>query len=254
MRQTERSDQLRERGLTPTIQRLAVLQSLENTRQHPTADQVLVAVRRKFPSVSRATVYNTLEALTKAGIIQQITVDPAVARYDADVGPHAHFRCRTCSTVYDIPLNEEVNLAKHIEGHHVEAVRTYAYGVCAMCSREPELDTGAKQKKRSKPSSSSDSSANTAQGKRQVFSDEPPSAKRIRQQKRSSTASASYSPTRNKHQRKPQASLYEPTKNVGEKSSKTASPSDSPPNTAPRKTQAFSNEPTKEVRDAPRTP
>lgn len=129
----ERSDQLRELGLTPTIQRLAVLQSLENTRQHPTADQVLGAVRKKFPSVSRATVYNTLEALTKAGIIQQITVDPAVARYDADIGPHAHFRCRICNTVYDIVMDKDINLDDYVFGHHVEAVRTYAYGVCEKC-------------------------------------------------------------------------------------------------------------------------
>ena len=157
MRKTERSDQLRELGLTPTIQRLAVLQSLESTRQHPTADQVLVAVRKKFPSVSRATIYNALDALTKAGIIQQITVDPAVARYDADIGPHAHFRCRICNIVYDIVMDKDVDLGEHITGHHVEAVRAYAYGVCATCAREPELDTGAKQKKRLNPSSSSDS-------------------------------------------------------------------------------------------------
>ena len=142
MRKMERSNQLRELGLTPTIQRLAVLQSLENTRQHPTADQVLAAVRKTFPSVSRATVYNTLEVLTKAGVIQQITIDPAVARYDADIGPHAHFRCRICSTVYDIVMDKDVNLDEYVAGHHVEAVRTYAYGVCAKCLRK-EAKPGA---------------------------------------------------------------------------------------------------------------
>jgi len=157
MRKTERSDKLRELGLTPTIQRLAVLQSLENTRQHPTADQVLVAVRKKFPSVSRATVYNTLDALTKAGIIQQITVDPAVARYDADIGPHAHFRCRVCSTVYDIVMDKDVDLGEYIAGHHVETVRTYAYGVCSNCMRYNKSAMGRNQKKVSKTSSSSDS-------------------------------------------------------------------------------------------------
>ena len=136
MGKIERSDQLRELGLTPTIQRLAVLHSLENTRLHPTADQVLVTVRKKFPSISRATVYNTLEALAKAGIIQQITIDPAVARYDADIGPHAHFRCRICNTVYDVMMDRHIDLDEYIEGHHVEAVRAYAYGVCRMCLRE----------------------------------------------------------------------------------------------------------------------
>jgi len=129
----ERSNKLRELGLTPTIQRMAVLDCLEKTKKHPTADQVLVAVRKTFPSVSRATVYNTLEALARVGIIQQITVDPAVARYDADIGPHAHFRCRTCNTVYDVMMDKDFDLDEYVGGHHVEAVRTYAYGVCEKC-------------------------------------------------------------------------------------------------------------------------
>lgn len=133
MPNTERSDKLRKLGLTPTIQRMAVLDCLEKTKKHPTADQVLAAVRKTFPTVSRATVYNSLEALTRAGIILQITVDPAVARYDADLGPHAHFRCRICSVVYDVVMDEEFDLDEYVEGHHVEAVRAYAYGVCEKC-------------------------------------------------------------------------------------------------------------------------
>lgn len=158
MRKTERSDQLRELGLTPTIQRMAVLECLEKTKKHPTADQILVAVRKKFPSVSRATVYNTLEALARVGIILQITVDPAVARYDADLEPHAHFRCRICSTVYDVVMDKDIDLDEYISGHHVEFVRTYAYGVCQKClASNPSSFNHGQQKKVSKASSSSDS-------------------------------------------------------------------------------------------------
>lgn len=124
---------LRELGLTPTIQRLAVLEYLESTSCHPTADIVLVEIQKMFPTLSRATVYNTLEALTRAGIILRITVDPAVARYDADLGPHAHFRCRLCSTVYDIAMDKDFDLTPYVGGHQIEAVLTYAYGVCGKC-------------------------------------------------------------------------------------------------------------------------
>lgn len=178
MPKTERSDKLRKLGLTPTIQRMAVLDCLDNTKKHPTADQVLVAVRKKFPSVSRATVYNTLEALTKAGIILRITVDPAVARYDANIGPHAHFRCRICNTVYDVVMDRDFSLDEFVEGHHVEAVRTYAYGVCEKCMRKEPSSDGPKQQKRSK------------------------------------ATSARYSVTRNRCPRKPKAFSPEPTKEV----------------------------------------
>jgi len=140
---------------------MAVLECLEKTKKHPTADQVLAAVRKTFPSVSRGTVYNTLEALTKAGIIQRITVDPAVARYDADIGPHAHFRCRICNTVYDIAMDKDIDLNEYIEGHHVEAVRAYAYGICRTCleentqgsMRESHLEESAKHQKALKANS-----------------------------------------------------------------------------------------------------
>lgn len=124
---------LREVGLVPTIQRLAVLDWLYRTKLHPTADQVYSAVRKKFPSISRATVYNTLEALTKAGMILRLSVDPTVARYDADLKPHAHFRCRVCQKIYDIEVKDGMPIDVKADGHLVESVRTYAYGVCAKC-------------------------------------------------------------------------------------------------------------------------
>ncbi len=129
---------LRKVGLIPTIQRLAILECLRESRQHPTADQVLAAVKRKFPSISRATVYNTLDALTKAGMILRLTVDPAVARYDADLDPHAHFRCRVCGEVYDVEVKDGKPIDVRAAGHLVESVCTYAYGVCARCREESD--------------------------------------------------------------------------------------------------------------------
>ncbi len=128
---------MRDAGVNPTMQRLAILEYLEGTKTHPTADEIYSAVREKYPTIARATVYNTLDALTKAGTILQLTVDPAAARYDADTGPHVHFRCRVCGKVYDVDAKESRCLGRQVDGHHVESVRTYAFGVCASC-RETE--------------------------------------------------------------------------------------------------------------------
>lgn len=137
MRSARHAETLREAGLVPTIQRLAVFDCLSRSKRHPTADQVLSAVRKSFPSISRATVYNTLDALTKAGMVLRLSVDPTVARYDADLGPHAHFRCRTCQRVYDIEVKDGNPINVKADGHLVESVKTYAYGVCVSC-REKE--------------------------------------------------------------------------------------------------------------------
>jgi Fur family peroxide stress response transcriptional regulator len=130
---------LREASLVPTIQRLAVLGCLSESRQHPTADQILSAVRERFPLISRATVYNTLDALTKAGMILRLNVDPAAGRYDADLEPHSHFRCRVCQKVYDIEVKSGRPNDIHADGHLIESIRTYAYGVCAACRAREEI-------------------------------------------------------------------------------------------------------------------
>jgi Fur family peroxide stress response transcriptional regulator len=159
MRSVEHAEMLRDVGLVPTIQRLAVLRCLRKTKQHPTADQVLSTVRRRFPSISRATVYNTLDALTKTGMILRLHVEPTVARYDADLAPHAHFHCRVCRKVYDMEGKTSRTVDVNSDGHLVELITTYAYGVCASCRERdggcvpPPSDRNESSQK--KPSASS---------------------------------------------------------------------------------------------------
>ncbi|MEW5825316.1 MAG: transcriptional repressor [Candidatus Bipolaricaulota bacterium] len=147
----KRMERLREAGVTPTMQRLAILAFLEGTKTHPTADEVYAAVHREHPTIARATVYNTLDALTRAGTILRLSVDPSAARYDADLGPHVHFRCRVCGGVYDLDIEATQCLNKRVEGHEVEAVRTYAFGVCSSCldakrsSEMPRASQGSKK-------------------------------------------------------------------------------------------------------------
>jgi len=132
MAPAKRMKRLKEAGISPTIQRMAILKCLEESDEHPTADEVYSKLRQDYPTIARATVYNTLDALTKAGTILRLTIDPAACRYDADLEPHMHFRCRVCGRLFDIP-SERPARPKHLDGHRVESIRTYAYGVCADC-------------------------------------------------------------------------------------------------------------------------
>jgi Fur family peroxide stress response transcriptional regulator len=145
----KRMARMRDAGVTPTMQRLAILEFLEGTKSHPTADEIYAEIQETCPTIARATVYNTLEALTKAGTILQLIVDPTAARYDADTGPHMHFRCRVCGQVYDIDAKESRCLGNEVDGHQVESVRTYAFGVCSSChdgGRLPAESLSAKLK------------------------------------------------------------------------------------------------------------
>lgn len=115
------------------MQRLAVLEFLEQTAIHPTADEVYAGIRALHPSIARGTVYNALDALAKSGAILRLTVDPSAARYDADLDPHVHFRCRSCQRIFDIPVKQNVGLEAIAPGHRIESVKTYAFGICASC-------------------------------------------------------------------------------------------------------------------------
>ena len=129
----EKSTKLRKLGLIPTIQRVAVLEYLEENRVHPTADEVYQGVKDGFPSLSKATVYNVLDALKRAGAIRELTIARQAARYDIRTSTHPHFLCRICGKVYDIDLPCTVKEGDIVDGHQVESVQTYVYGVCADC-------------------------------------------------------------------------------------------------------------------------
>jgi len=152
---------LRDAGISPTMQRMAILEYLEETHSHPTADEVYAAVRKSYPTIARATVYNALDALTKAGTILRLTIDPGASRYDADLEPHIHFRCRVCDALLDLPAPKRRALAGCVNGHRVESVRTYAYGVCADCLNAGETApaTSQDQQKTAPPASATDSTS-----------------------------------------------------------------------------------------------
>ncbi len=96
------------RGVRLTPQRLVIAEYLLNTDCHPTAEQVLDAVANALPvQLSKATVYNTLNALVEAGVIQEVYTEPGgCARYDANTMRHHHFVDTRTGRVYDIPFEQ----------------------------------------------------------------------------------------------------------------------------------------------------
>jgi len=130
-------ERLRDKGLRVTQQRVAVLEYLCGTPSHPTAEEVGAAVNRLQPTTSRASVYNVLNSLKKSGLIEELVFDDAVARYDANLGPHHHFLCTACGSVHDVPCDVLPPLPKKRlpTGHTVESVDVTLRGLCPACSR-----------------------------------------------------------------------------------------------------------------------
>ena len=82
---------LQRHGIQPSTQRVAVAHFVLHTTLHPSADQVLVAVRSTLPVLSRATVYNTLNILVERGLLRQLTIANGRVVFDPHLQPHHHF-------------------------------------------------------------------------------------------------------------------------------------------------------------------
>jgi len=94
---------MRRHGIQPSAQRVAVANYVLNTADHPSAEQVSSKVRKSFPMISRATVYNTLNLLVKKGLLRQFVLDDATTVFDSNVGHHHHFVDIESGRIYDIP-------------------------------------------------------------------------------------------------------------------------------------------------------
>ncbi|TAF50586.1 MAG: transcriptional repressor [Oscillatoriales cyanobacterium] len=121
---------LKEKRLRVTPQRFAVYANLLDRTDHPTAEQILGDLNRDAPMSSQATVYSSLQALYKAGLVREVLLEEGVRRYDANVAPHHHFRCETCGTIEDIAWDEIRDLS--VGG--VDRYEVTVYGQCERCA------------------------------------------------------------------------------------------------------------------------
>ena len=98
---------LKKKGLRSTKQRLCVYDVILEKRDHPTADDIFLRVRRKLPKISFATVYNCLETFVECGLVKKINLDRNSSRYCPNLAPHAHFKCTDTGRIIDLPINKD---------------------------------------------------------------------------------------------------------------------------------------------------
>ncbi len=123
---------LREKGVVLTTPRLIILEYLFENPIHPTAEEIYNSLKRRFPSISQASIYNTLKLFTKLGVVTELMIEKEKARYDINTTPHAHFKCIKCGRIYDVfevPLPQR----EEISGHKVLTTQLYFYGICQKC-------------------------------------------------------------------------------------------------------------------------
>ena len=90
-------------GILSTPQRLEVAEILLEKPQHMSADQIIDRLREAGSSVSKATVYNTLNLFSERGLVREVNVDPVRKFYDSTTHPHHHFYNVDTGELADIP-------------------------------------------------------------------------------------------------------------------------------------------------------
>lgn len=133
---------LQKAGMRLTPQRMAVCKLLVESDQHPTAAMIYDELRPQFPSLSLATIYNTLDTLVGLGAVNVLghAGDDHV-HYDADMDPHVNLACISCHRIVDIPSEHVQHLDSEISqasGYKLLGARVLYYGLCPECQTQPK--------------------------------------------------------------------------------------------------------------------
>ncbi len=111
---------LQKHGIQPSAQRVAIANYVLHTDEHPSAEEVWARVRRSFPMVSRATVYNTLNLFVAKGLLRHLVLTEGRLVFDPNVDKHHHFIDEETGRIYDLPWKTlDVARVDEIEGFEI---------------------------------------------------------------------------------------------------------------------------------------
>ena len=129
-------EQLKQAGYKVTHQRLVILDYLLHSKDHPSAEAIYADLRQRYPTISLATVYNTLEMLAKVGLVIDLGAPGERRRFDGNMTDHSHYFCTSCGRVTDLhipgaertinKLTQELNLP-------ITRYRLDFFGLCENC-------------------------------------------------------------------------------------------------------------------------
>ncbi|NLK14020.1 MAG: transcriptional repressor [Spirochaetales bacterium] len=122
-----------------TIQKGLVWDALNESMNHPSAEQIYESIIEKHPTISRATVYRNLNSLVEDGKIQRVQVIGGPDHYDRMLHKHFHIQCVVCKSVHDIEVAKDLSVELEnldLKGYRLESYQVVFNGVCPDCQKE----------------------------------------------------------------------------------------------------------------------
>ncbi len=109
---------LRQHGVQPSAHRVAVAQYVLTTEEHPSAERVWARVKERFPMISRATVYNTLNLFVEKSLLRELHLSPESVVFDPNMDRHHHLIDADTGSIHDVPWNR-------VEVCNIEGIAEY---------------------------------------------------------------------------------------------------------------------------------
>ena len=132
----ELTRELKRKNIRISYQRLKVLEFLASHKCHPTVDQIYSSLNKEIPTLSKTTVYSTLNALADAGMIRAINIEDHEVRYDITVENHGHFKCEACGGIYDFNVDMDSLVTEDLKGFEIKDRNVYFKGICPECAKK----------------------------------------------------------------------------------------------------------------------
>ena len=122
-----------EKNIKPSYQRIKILQYINENINHPTVDTIFNSLIKEIPTLSKATVYNTLELFKSTNLAKVITIEDNETRYDSKVHSHGHFKCESCGIIYDFEADIDNLAVNSLEFFKINDKNVYFKGICPKC-------------------------------------------------------------------------------------------------------------------------
>lgn len=127
------SDILATKGIRPSYQRIKIMEYLMNNRCHPTVDMIYSDIHVEIPTLSKTTVYNTLNLFIEAQLVRVISIDGTESKYDINMKNHGHFKCESCNNIFDISIDLDKLIDNQLNNFEIKEKSVYFKGICPRC-------------------------------------------------------------------------------------------------------------------------
>lgn len=130
------TDELLKKNIRPSQQRLKILEYFYLNKNHPTVEDIYSVLKPQMPTLTKATIYNTLKVFVKNKLVEEVLIEGNEVRYDLISNSHGHFKCFECGKIYDFKIDIDGLAVSGLNDFQINDKSVYFNGVCPDCLKK----------------------------------------------------------------------------------------------------------------------